>query len=185
MTEVIEPDFHTYQLRVTTCVSKQGGYDPIVDLQGENHQLLESVAALIQARGCTESEAHQLINQVFNQPVSNLRVSVGRVTFTLGALCSRDGINMIDCAEETLRLVGHEDYESLQTLFKNKVNPINESMFGRHVKSAIKYLLAVECGITTSSGKGIVALFHRQKLAAVRLAIKAITIAEQNGLLRD
>lgn len=156
--------------------------DEITDstIQGVNHHLLEEVVGLIRARGCTESEAHQLVHQVFNNPMGDLTSLAVRSVVTLGVILTHEQIEMPSAQQ-----FEQNSFTFLQDLAKAKVQPIDESMFERSVKGAIKYLAAKENGLTSSQGKSIISLFNRQKLAAIRLAIKAITIAARNGMLHN
>ncbi len=51
-----------------------------------NHRFLEESLELVQACGCTASEAHQLVDYVFNRPVGEVKQELGGVMITLAAL---------------------------------------------------------------------------------------------------
>jgi len=59
-----------------------------------NHRFLEEALELVQAAGCTRSEAHQLVDYVFDRPVGDLQQEAGGVMVTLAALCLAHGISM-------------------------------------------------------------------------------------------
>ena len=60
---------------------------------------------LVQACGCTQFEAYQLVNYVFSRPVGDTPQEVGGVMLTLAALCHTQGIDMIECGETELARV--------------------------------------------------------------------------------
>lgn len=70
-----------------------------------NHRFIEEALELVQAAGCTASEAHQLVDYVFNRPVGDPFQEVGGVMVTLAALCSAQAIDMEDAAENELARV--------------------------------------------------------------------------------
>jgi len=64
-----------------------------------NHRFLEESIELIQANGCTQTEAHQLVDYVFSRPVGELHQEIGGVMVTLAALCLAIGENMHEAGE--------------------------------------------------------------------------------------
>jgi hypothetical protein len=70
------------------------------DKAERNHRFLEESLELVQACGCTQSEAHQLVDYVFSRPVGQSGQEVGGVMTTLAGLCSAQGLNM-DAEAET------------------------------------------------------------------------------------
>ncbi len=81
----------SFQARVAAwmraCFDASIAADPIE----RNHRFLEEALELVQARGCTASEAHQLVDYVFGRPVGDPFQEVGGVEVTLAALCSAAG----------------------------------------------------------------------------------------------
>ena len=67
-----------------------------------NHRFLEEALELVQAGGCTSSEAHQLVDYVFNRPIGELEQEVGGVMLTLAALCRAQGDYMDVCGQKEL-----------------------------------------------------------------------------------
>lgn len=67
-----------------------------------NHRFLEESLELVQSCGCTISEAHQLVEYVFNRPVGQPEQEVGGVMTTLSALCLSRGINVEESADTEL-----------------------------------------------------------------------------------
>ncbi|MGK5048792.1 hypothetical protein ACQ4WP_23285 [Janthinobacterium sp. GB4P2] len=59
-----------------------------------NRRFLEESLELVQACGCTASEAHQLVDYVFGRPVGERVQEVGGVMVTLAALCLTQGLDM-------------------------------------------------------------------------------------------
>lgn len=59
-----------------------------------NHRFLEESIELVQACGCTASEAHQLVDYVFGRPIGEKSQEVGGVMVTLAALCQAQGLDM-------------------------------------------------------------------------------------------
>ncbi len=92
----------SFQARVAAwmraCFDAAIAADPIE----RNHLFLEEALELVQARGCTASEAHQLVDYVFGRPVGDPFQEVGGVEVTLAALCSAAGIDKAAAAEAEL-----------------------------------------------------------------------------------
>lgn len=64
------------------------------DREERNHRFLEEALELVQACGCTASEAHQLVDYVYGRPIGEPHQEVGGVMVTLAALCLANGLNM-------------------------------------------------------------------------------------------
>lgn len=92
----------TYQARVNEWM--QACFGPAISADGKerNHRHLEEALELVQACGCTRSEAHQLVDYVFDRPVGEKAQEVGGVIVTLAALCQAQGINLQEAAEREL-----------------------------------------------------------------------------------
>jgi len=67
-----------------------------------NHRFLEESLELVQALGCTASEAHQLVDYVFGRPAGDAEQEAGGVMVTLAALCDAQNLDMTECAEAEL-----------------------------------------------------------------------------------
>ena len=63
------------------------GPEIAMDIIERNHRFLEESLELVQACGCSRSEAHQLVDYVFGRAVGNKNQEVGGVMITLRALC--------------------------------------------------------------------------------------------------
>jgi hypothetical protein len=72
------------------------------DREERNHRFIEEALELVQACGCTASEAHQLVDYVFARPVGDKAQEVGGVMVTLAALCLAQGLDMAAAGETEL-----------------------------------------------------------------------------------
>jgi hypothetical protein len=72
------------------------------DREERNHRFLEEAVELVQANGCSASEAHQLVDYVFGRPVGEAPQEVGGVMVTLAALCLASDLDMHQCGEVEL-----------------------------------------------------------------------------------
>lgn len=75
------------------------------DRSERNHRFLEEAVELVQATGCTRSEAHQLVDYVFDRPTGEPAQEVGGVMVTLAALCFANTLDMHDCGDAELARV--------------------------------------------------------------------------------
>lgn len=75
------------------------------DAQERNHRFLEEALELVQACGCTEHEAHDLVNYVFRRPVGEKGQEVGGVMVTLAALCAAQDVSLWDSAWKELQRI--------------------------------------------------------------------------------
>ncbi|WP_426291187.1 hypothetical protein [Sphingomonas sp. TWP1-3-1] len=64
------------------------------DREERNHRFLEEALELVQACGCSASEAHQLVDYVYGRDVGDPQQEVGGVMVTLAALCLANGLDM-------------------------------------------------------------------------------------------
>lgn len=72
------------------------------DREERNHRFLEEALELVQSLGCTQSEAHQLVDYVYGRTVGIPAQEVGGVMVTLAALCLANGMDMHDAGEVEL-----------------------------------------------------------------------------------
>ena len=84
-----------FQVRVDEWVTACFGDTIRGDKIERNHRFLEEALELVQSTGCTQSEAHQLVDYVFSRPVGDLAQEVGGVMNTLAALCNIQGVDMM------------------------------------------------------------------------------------------
>lgn len=92
----------SFQQRVYPWLIACFGEAIAADREERNHRFLEESVELVQACGCTRSEAHQLVDYVFNRPVGEKSQEVGGVMVTLAALCLAQDLNMHDNGEVEL-----------------------------------------------------------------------------------
>lgn len=72
-----------------------------------SHRFLEEALELVQAADCTQTEAHQLVDYVFNRPVGSLGQETGGVMVTLAAFCNAYGMSIRVEAEGELDRCWH------------------------------------------------------------------------------
>ena len=72
------------------------------DREERNHRFLEEALELVQACGCSASEAHQLVDYVYGRPVGEPAQEVGGVMVTLAALCLANDLDMHGAGETEL-----------------------------------------------------------------------------------
>jgi hypothetical protein len=92
----------TFQARVHPWLQECFGPQIAADTVERNHRFLEESLELVQALGCTESEALQLVDYVFNRDRGTPSQEVGGVMVTLAALCLANGLDMHGSAESEL-----------------------------------------------------------------------------------
>lgn len=95
----------SFQIGVSQWLVDCLGVDCAMDTQERNHRFLEEALELVQSKGCTASEAHQLVDYVFNRPVGEPVQEVGGVMVTLAALCTAAGIDLSTAADDELRRI--------------------------------------------------------------------------------
>lgn len=91
-----------FQDRVLPWMLKCFGHDVSMDSVERNHRFLEEALELVQAIGCTRSEAHQLVDYVFDRPAGEPAQEAGGVMVTLAALCIANDLCMHEAAETEL-----------------------------------------------------------------------------------
>jgi hypothetical protein len=84
----------SFQEQVHMWMLKCFGKEIAADGIERNHRFLEESIELVQACGCTASEAHQLVDYVFGRPIGEKAQEVGGVMVTLAALCQAQTIDM-------------------------------------------------------------------------------------------
>lgn len=70
-----------------------------------NHRFLEEALELVQSLGCTRSEAHQVVDYVFNRQAGEPYQELGGVMITLAALSTAASLNMFKCGEAELERI--------------------------------------------------------------------------------
>ena len=92
----------TFQQRVAPWMQECFGEVKSKDSIERNHRFLEESLELVQSLGCTQSEAHQLVDYVFSRPVGEPMQEVGGVMVTIAALCLAAGMDMHEAGEVEL-----------------------------------------------------------------------------------
>lgn len=95
----------TLQSRVAPWMQACFGDEIANDIIERNHRFLEEALELVQSKGCTASEAHQLVDYVFGRAVGEPHQEVGGVMVTLAALCLAADLNMHQAGEDELARV--------------------------------------------------------------------------------
>ena len=100
----------TFQERVQDWLIRCLGTDAALDPTQRNQRFLEEALELVQARGCTESEALQLVRYVYARPAGEVAQEIGGVMLSLAGLCAASSHNMTECGERELaRVCGRMD----------------------------------------------------------------------------
>ena len=94
-----------FQKRVEPWLIECFGLSIAHDRTERNHRFLEEALELVQAFGCTKSEASQLIDYVFDRPIGEKSQEAGGVMVTLAALCLAGGLDMHQCGETELERI--------------------------------------------------------------------------------
>jgi len=94
-----------FQDKVESWMNACFGPEISADIQERNHRFIEEALELVQANGCTASEAHQLVDYVYRRDQGDINQEVGGVMVTLAALCSAVGVDMKQSGEVELRRV--------------------------------------------------------------------------------
>lgn len=102
-------DAAAFQARVQPWLLACFGEEIAGDRKERNHRFLEESLELVQACGCSESEAHQLVKYVFGRPVGHPPQEAGGVMVTLAALCLANAMDMHLAAEIELARINEPD----------------------------------------------------------------------------
>lgn len=95
----------SFQTRVQQWCVTCFGPTIAADVLERNHRFLEEALELVQALGCTQEEAHQLVDYVFGRPVGEPAQELGGVMVTIAALAVPNGLDMEEAAETELARV--------------------------------------------------------------------------------
>lgn len=91
-----------FQSRVLPWLLACFGAEIASDRTERNHRFLEESLELVQSLGCSQSEAHQLVDYVFNRPAGDPHQEAGGVMVTLAALCLASCLDMHQAGEDEL-----------------------------------------------------------------------------------
>lgn len=94
-----------FQRRVVAWLMECFPMDVCQDRAERNHRFLEESLELVQSLGCTQAEAHQLVDYVFGRPAGDPVQELGSVMVTTAALCWPNELDMYEAAEKELARV--------------------------------------------------------------------------------
>lgn len=96
---------HSFQNRVHPWM--QACFGPAIssDKIERNHRFLEESLELVQATGCSKSEAYQLVDYVYGRPTGEKHQEIGGVMVTLAALCLAQDEDMHVAGEDELKRI--------------------------------------------------------------------------------
>lgn len=116
-----------FQARVKPWMDACFGPEISADKVERNHRFLEEALELVQANGCTQSEAHQLVDYVYGRAIGEINQEVGGVMVTLAALCLASGVDMHEGGEvELVRIWQCVDKIRAKQAAKPKHSPLPE-----------------------------------------------------------
>ncbi|MGV2128091.1 hypothetical protein ACQZ4Q_01350 [Agrobacterium vitis] len=95
----------SFQARVKPWMLACFGEAILADQTERTHRFLEEALELVQSCGCSQSEAHQLVDYVYGRPTGEPNQEVGGVMVTLAALCLTNSLDMHAAAETELTRV--------------------------------------------------------------------------------
>lgn len=122
-----EPVTDGFQTQVNQWMQATFGPKISADTTERNHRFLEESLELVQACGCTASEAHQLVDYVFGRPVGDKPQEVGGAMVTLAALCQAQNLSMKACGyAELIRCWHNIDKIRAKQAAKPKHSPLPE-----------------------------------------------------------
>jgi hypothetical protein len=119
----------SFQQRVREWTIACFGQQIADDKVERNHRFLEESLELVQTLGCTQSEAHQLVDYVFYRPQGIPPQECGGVLVTLMALCNANGLTADLCGEIELERV-YKKIEQIRAkqAAKPKHSPLSEPL---------------------------------------------------------
>jgi hypothetical protein len=94
-----------FQAQVRSWIMACFGKTIADNVEERNHRFLEESLELVQALGCTEDDAHALVDYVYNRTVGDANQEVGGVMVTLAALCDANGFDMMMAGETELKRI--------------------------------------------------------------------------------
>lgn len=129
----------SFQDKVCQWVVAAFGETVAADTTERNHRFLEEALELVQALGCTRTDAMSLVDYVYNRPVGEANQEVGGVLMTLMALCGANNINSTAEGEKELKRV----YEKIEVIRakqagKPKNSPLPQHVQGVDIDDAVK-----------------------------------------------
>lgn len=115
----------TFQSRVAPWLEACFGQQIASNRVERNHRMLEEALELVQACGCSQQDAHSLVDYTFGRPVGDPAQEVGGVMVTLAALCLANDLDMHKAGEAELsRVWGKIDKIREKQAAKPKGSPL-------------------------------------------------------------
>lgn len=177
-----QPDAgQTLQQRVGPWLLQCFGEPLASEPMERNHRFLEEAVELVQACGCTRSEAHQLVDYVFDRPVGEMEQEVGGVMISLAALCRAQGIDMHEAGDvELLRVWARIDKIRAKQAAKPKHSPLPEAPRGLLPPEPPAHVIEAICQAHTASkwpedfGEGPQAIRRKHAREAYKVIVDAL-----------
>lgn len=114
-----------FQSRVQPWLIACFGAEIASDGKERNHRFFEEAGELVQSKGMSAKEAHQLVDYVWGRPAGEPQQEVGGVMTTLAALCLAAGMDMHEAADTELARI----WTMVETIrAKQKAKPKNSPL---------------------------------------------------------
>lgn len=108
-------------LWMRNCFMRSDAMDPV----HRSFRFAEEALELAQATGCSQNDAHRLVDYVYNRPVGEASQEGGGVMVTLAALLTSLGLNLNECGEGELeRCIENTDRIRAKDLAKPERSPL-------------------------------------------------------------
>lgn len=138
--------FSKFQEAVSAWLLECFGLEIACSKQERSHRFLEEALELVQACGCTRSEALQLVDYVYGRQPGQIEQEVGGASLTLAALCYAHGIRLQTCsANELARVQANIEKIRAKQAAKPKHSPLPQ-----HIGMTLE-LAATLCDTINSS----------------------------------
>jgi hypothetical protein len=137
-----------FQARVAPWMLATFGPEISADKIERNHRFLEEALELVQANGCSEDEARQLVAYVYGRPTGEVAQEVGGVMVTLAALCSASAVSLEASAEAELARVWAK-VEAIRA--KQALKPRHSPLPGPTLAGTLEYQAGVTRSIQANS----------------------------------
>ena len=98
----MKPKHNDFQERVDTWLNSAFEEEKVYSITARNHRFLEEALELVQACGCSKSEAQQIVDYVYSREVGEIPQEIGGVMSTLAALGTAHYISIEHAAETEL-----------------------------------------------------------------------------------
>lgn len=180
----------TFQCRVQPWLVACFGVEIARDKAERNHRFLEEALELVQSTGCTQSEAHQLVDYVFGREVGDPPQEVGGVMVTLAALCLANGMDMHEAGEVELARV----WTKVEVIRAKQAAKPKHSPLPQHVAPSksdpigaawMREQAAIACNVVAAEAKEYKLAEMSLGASACYEAIRAIPLPTDANLLAE